>query len=110
MEPSLYPALEINMIAGPSTLHRSQQLLYPGGHAAEVTEYMKDLDKAEAVDRNSHTLLHETQTADVIFKEIATAMTMLASKSKRSIKECTAATPPSPPTASTEHTSREAMY
>lgn len=99
MEPSLYPAPEINMIAGPSTLHRSQQLLYPGGHAADVTEYMKDLDKADAVDRNSHTLLHETQTADVIF----------ISKSKRSIKECTAATPPSP-TASTEHTSREAMY
>ncbi|EDS27972.1 serrate protein [Culex quinquefasciatus] len=78
MELSLYPAPEINMITGPSTLHRSQQHFYPGGHAADFTEYKKDLDKAEAVDRNSHTLLHKTQNADV--KKIATAMTVPANE------------------------------
>ncbi|EDS32806.1 serrate protein [Culex quinquefasciatus] len=105
MELSLNPAPEINQIAGPSTLHRSQQHLYPGGPAGDVTEYEKDPDKAKAANRNSHILLHKTQNADIITKNIAAAIDGAGHKDfgKWSINECTAATPPAPapPSAST---------
>ncbi|EDS29673.1 serrate protein [Culex quinquefasciatus] len=63
MKLSLNPVLAINQIHGPSTLHRSQQHLYPGGSTTDVTKYEK-----EAKNRNSHILLQKkkTQNADTI--------------------------------------------
>lgn len=103
MELSLNPAPEINQIAGPSTLHRSQQLYPPCapgvGGVDGGAEFEKDPEKhvhanAKPANRNSsHILLHKTQNSDVLnTKNIVSAMdSQHKDFGKRSINDHTSA-------------------
>lgn len=98
MELSLNPAPEINQIAGPSTVHRSQQLYPSCGNDAE---FEKDPEKQKAANRNSHILLHKTQNSDITKNIVSSIESQHKDFGKRSINEHTApggvAMPPSTP-------------
>uniref|UniRef100_A0A182SQX8 EGF-like domain-containing protein n=1 Tax=Anopheles maculatus TaxID=74869 RepID=A0A182SQX8_9DIPT len=90
MELSLNPAPEINQIAGPSTVHHRSQQLYPPC-PPDGTDFEKDPDKQKAANRNSHILLHKTQNADIMTKNIVGAMdSQHKDFGKRSINDHTA--------------------
>ncbi|XP_062537642.1 protein serrate [Armigeres subalbatus] len=98
MELSLNPAPEINQIAGPSVVHRSQQL-YPS--CGNDSEFEKDSDKQKTANRNSHILLHKTQNSDITKNIVSSIESQHKDFGKRSINEHTAPSsivvPPSTP-------------
>ncbi|XP_053672065.1 protein serrate [Anopheles nili] len=73
MELSLNPAPEINQIAGPSSVHHRSQQLYPPC-TPDGADFEKDPDKQKTANRNSHILLHKTQNADIMTKNIVGAI------------------------------------
>nr|XP_040221199.2 protein serrate [Anopheles coluzzii] len=90
MELSLNPAPEINQIAGPSSVHHRSQQLYPPC-TPDGAEFEKDPDKQKAANRNSHILLHKTQNADIMTKNIVGAIdSQHKDFGKRSINDHTA--------------------
>uniref|UniRef100_A0A182MTH8 EGF-like domain-containing protein n=1 Tax=Anopheles culicifacies TaxID=139723 RepID=A0A182MTH8_9DIPT len=90
MELSLNPAPEINQIAGPSTVHHRSQQLYPPC-PPDGSEFEKDPDKQKTANRNSHILLHKTQNADIMTKNIVGAIdSQHKDFGKRSINDHTA--------------------
>uniref|UniRef100_A0A182JX39 EGF-like domain-containing protein n=1 Tax=Anopheles christyi TaxID=43041 RepID=A0A182JX39_9DIPT len=92
MELSLNPAPEINQIAGPSTGHHRSQQLYPPC-TPDGAEFEKDPDKQKAANRNSHILLHKTQNADIMTKNIVGAIdSQHKDFGKRSINDHTSST------------------
>uniref|UniRef100_A0A182N5S1 EGF-like domain-containing protein n=1 Tax=Anopheles dirus TaxID=7168 RepID=A0A182N5S1_9DIPT len=91
MELSLNPAPEINQIAGPSTVHHRSQQLYPPCTGPDGADFEKDPDKQKAANRNSHILLHKTQNADIMTKNIVGAIdSQHKDFGKRSINDHTA--------------------